>query len=128
MSRETITFEYEDENSCEIEHEFPAKYEVCSRCDGRGTHANPSIDGNGITESEMDEILHEDPDFLDNYQGGMYDVICHQCKGLRVELMIDEDAILGSDKHKEAYEAYLLDKKENELYQREVEFERRMGC
>ena len=34
---------------------FPAKYVVCPRCHGAGTHVNPAIDGNGIGSEEMAE-------------------------------------------------------------------------
>ncbi len=66
-----------------------SKYEVCPVCDGEGKVVNPSIDGSGITASEMDEILHDDPDFMDNYMGGLYDVTCSCCKGQRVVLIGD---------------------------------------
>jgi hypothetical protein len=61
-----------------------SKYHVCPRCEGEGTHTNPAIDGNGITGSEMAEILHEDPDFLDTYMAGGYNIVCSMCNGRRV--------------------------------------------
>lgn len=67
--------------------EFPAKKEVCSHCEGEGKHSNPNIDDNGITGSEMDEL---GDDFRENYLSGVYDVVCHKCKGLRVVDVIDE--------------------------------------
>lgn len=66
----------------------PAKYEVCGRCRGNGTHTNPAIDGNGITQSEMDEL---GDDFREDYVSGRYDIQCEECKGERVVLVIDED-------------------------------------
>ena len=45
---------------------------------------NPAIDGAGITASEMDDILHDDPDFLEDYVSGVYDVTCRACRGQRV--------------------------------------------
>jgi hypothetical protein len=65
----------------EIPCSFPAKLELCSRCRGEGTHTNPSIDGNGITQSEMDELGE---DFREDYMRGVYDVQCSVCKGKRV--------------------------------------------
>ncbi len=62
------------------ETEVPAKFEVCDRCEGRGKHTNPSIDGNGIPA----EDFHEDPDFMEDYLSGVYDVACYECKGQRV--------------------------------------------
>jgi hypothetical protein len=73
-----------------FDNEYPAKYVVCPRCDGEGKHTNPAIDGNGITASEMHEILNDDPDFLEDYMGGMYDIPCTECHGKRVVLEIDE--------------------------------------
>jgi hypothetical protein len=31
----------------------------CYRCRGKGFHVNEAIDGNGITQSEMDELLND---------------------------------------------------------------------
>lgn len=102
---------------------YPAYYVVCPRCYGEGKHVNPSIDGNGITQSEMAEILHEDPDFLDNYMGGMYDVTCHQCKGQRVVLEVDEHSCT-----KEQWDEYQQDCRDDwELAAMEAA-ERRMGA
>ena len=67
----------------------PSKVEVCDRCNGEGKHTNPTIDGNGITASEMDEYCHDEPDFRENYFAGVYDITCEECKGLRVVRVID---------------------------------------
>lgn len=55
------------------------KYQVCPRCEGEGTHTNPAIDGNGLSQECVD-----DPDFMEAYLGGFYDVPCELCKGQRV--------------------------------------------
>lgn len=52
--------------------EIPAKYEVCSTCDGRGQYVNPAIDEHGITADEF----AEDPDFAEDYHRGTFDVTC----------------------------------------------------
>jgi hypothetical protein len=59
-------------------------FEVCSRCQGNGTHANPAFDG--MTGDEMEEMGEERYEFLEQYttRGGMYDVNCEVCKGQRV--------------------------------------------
>ena len=62
------------------------KYEVCTTCDGKGTHVNPSIDAHGISREEFDE----DPDFEESYFAGRYDVPCNECGGNRVVPTIDE--------------------------------------
>lgn len=57
------------------------RFAVCPTCEGRGTHVNPSIDAHGITAEEMDEL---GDDFREDYMGGVYDVACAECNGLRV--------------------------------------------
>nr|AKH47335.1 hypothetical protein [uncultured marine virus] len=56
------------------------QYVVCGRCRGAGSHVNPSIDGNGLTNEE----LHHDPDFAEAYFSGVYDIPCLDCQGDRV--------------------------------------------
>lgn len=63
-----------------------SKYQVCPRCEGEGTHTNPSIDGNGITSSEWAEWDEEDREM---YMTGGYDVQCELCKGQRVVTVTD---------------------------------------
>jgi hypothetical protein len=63
------------------ELELPARFELCPRCQGTGSHVDPSIDGNGITASEMAEL---GDDFREDYMDGVYDVQCEACKGERV--------------------------------------------
>lgn len=72
MCNRTVTKKYIDEDSEDgdtIEVELPARFEVCDRCHGEGKHVNPSIDGDGITESEWREMCHEDEEFPDKYFG-----------------------------------------------------------
>lgn len=52
-------------------------WEVCPMCMGEGTTVNPSIDAGGISS----EQFYEDPDFADDYFGGVYDIQCPECKG-----------------------------------------------
>ncbi len=82
-----IKFAEINEDTSETEHELPAKYEVCPRCSGKGTHVNPSVDGNGLTH----EAFAEDPDFEEAYFAGAYDVECYECKGKRVVPVADEE-------------------------------------
>lgn len=70
-----------DPSGSEVTVSLPAKFEVCTRCRGEGTHTDPSIDGNGITASEMDEL---GDDFREDYMSGVYDITCTECKGARV--------------------------------------------
>lgn len=70
----------EDEEGEEVEREVRFTWEVCSTCDGKGTHVNPSIDAGGLTR----EDFADDPDFFDDYRRGVYDVECYECRGRRV--------------------------------------------
>lgn len=63
-----------------VERELPAKMKVCSRCEGRGTHVNPAIDGHGLTREDFDA----DPDFEEGYFSGRYDIRCEECDGRNV--------------------------------------------
>jgi hypothetical protein len=95
----TLTITVENDDGEEIELEFPAKFEVCGRCDGKGTHVNPNVDGHGLSQEDFDE----DPDFRENYFSGMYDVTCHECHGERLiavfdyERMTDEQKVVVDD-------------------------------
>lgn len=81
MSRQELVIKIGDER-------IPAKYKVCPRCNGYGMHTNPSVDGNGITQSEMDELGDQ---FREDYINGLYDVTCYECKGERVVKVIDRE-------------------------------------
>ncbi len=58
--------------------------EVCHGCQGRGQHVNRSIDGNGLPDH-----YREDPEFMDSYFNGDYDVSCGTCDGQRVVFTTD---------------------------------------
>lgn len=122
----TITFEtFDHEAGTQIEVELPAKFEVCSRCDGEGKHTNPAIDGNGISREQFDE----DPDFEEAYRSGRYDVQCERCAGKRVELVVDAAACkrqgLGMEKALKDYFRYRREMREVDAI---YESERRMGA
>lgn len=92
--------------------EIPSHYEVCGRCNGTGTHTNPNIDGNGLTQEDFDQ----DPDFHEDYMSGVYDIQCLDCKGERVELVPNEE---------QTPEIQEILERERE-YRAEEAFERRM--
>jgi hypothetical protein len=73
-------------NCCEELVEFPIKYVVCQTCNGLGKHVNPDIDSNGLTRDDFDR----DPDFMEDYFSGKYDVDCYECCGKRVVPEINE--------------------------------------
>jgi len=59
-----------------IDTMVPFTWGVCSTCDGRGSHVNPSIDCNGFTS--------DDPDDIQDYISGCYNIPCNECRGRRV--------------------------------------------
>jgi hypothetical protein len=90
---------YDDEDEeTEATVQFPAVYQVCSLCDGRGNVVNPSIDAGGISS----EDFYDDPEFAEDYQSGVYDITCPQCSGKRVEPIVDESRL--NDEQKAAME------------------------
>ena len=101
------TKEWIDEKGeyCETQEdgEFPATYEVCSVCQGKGTYVNPNIDRYGLTGEDFAEA----PEFHEDYVSGMYDVTCQQCKGRRVDMVIDYDR--ADPKDTELYDEYMED-------------------
>jgi hypothetical protein len=108
---------YYDEEGLEIH--LPAKYEVCRRCEGSGTHVNPNIDGHGITPEEFEE----DPVFRDAYLAGVYDVSCFECKGLRVVAVVAAERC--DPEQLQAYHDFL---REEALYRAAVIAEVRAGA
>jgi hypothetical protein len=101
------------------EIELPAVYGVCPRCQGRGTHVNPAIDGNGLTREDFDE----DPDFEESYFRGDYDVQCYECRGKRVVAVLDRKRCSKADAA--AYDRQLDDLAEvDAIHAAEI----RMGC
>jgi hypothetical protein len=109
---------YNDEDE-EEEVAFPARYEVCGLCDGRGRHVNPSIDSEGISAEEF----YEDPDFAEEYHRGTYDVSCYRCGGNRVEPVVDEARC--DPESLKRLNNYLKSRSDDI---REREAERRFGC
>jgi hypothetical protein len=114
--------EWDDEDT-EITHEveMPIAWEVCYLCNGRGSHVNPSIDCNGLTA----EDFAEDPDFAENYFGGMYDQTCNACGGRTTVPVIQEDYL--NDEQKEHLKKIHKEAEEQAAYERERAWERRMG-
>jgi hypothetical protein len=91
MATTTITFTHETSGGLEITHTLPARFEVCGRCEGHGSHLTPSIGEHAYTREEFDETFH-DPDDRAEYfrRGGIYDVECTECHGRRVVPVVHE--------------------------------------
>jgi hypothetical protein len=112
----------DDDADEEFLAEFPVEFEVCTLCNGKGSHVNPGIDAHGISADEF----YDDPGFAEDYFSGMYDVSCYECKGLRVIPEIAEKRL--TDEQKKNY-GILQDKlRDDAMYAAECAAERRMGC
>ncbi len=110
------------EGVSEIEVEFPAKYQVCGVCDGKGKVVNPAIDSNGLTQEDFDE----DPDFRENYFSGMYDIECPHCHGKRVVPSINRLAL--NENQKRALKIYDDNVKDELEFESQCRMERMMGA
>jgi len=119
MSGPTIELTVFTDQGDEVELTIPARFVVCPRCQGAGSHVNPAIDGNGISPQEF----LEDPDFEESYFRGDYDVSCYRCGGRRVIKKIDRLKATKAEKK-------LFDDHERELRELEAEeaAERRVGA
>jgi LSD1 subclass zinc finger protein len=115
MSELTVKY-YDSELDEEVT--LPGVHEVCETCRGNGTHVNPSIDGNGLSQEDMTDI-----DFMEDYMSGAYDVRCTECHGKRVVVALDMDRCTQAQI--DAYCAY-----QQELYDIAAEYaaERAMGA
>lgn len=100
------------------EVELPMKWEVCHVCNGEGKHVNPAIDAGGLSAE-----MQDDPDFIDGYMGGVYDVACNACSGRTTVPACDWDAL--TPEQAELYKAQLQADAECEA---ERLAEIRMGC
>jgi len=89
-----ITMTLHDRDGETIEVTLPGKYEVCSRCGGKGKTVNPAVDGNGLSA----EDFAEDPDFEEAYFAGVYDIPCPECRGRRVVPVPDVGACTYAQK------------------------------
>ncbi len=89
MSKHTIEVELYTDDGYEETFTLPSKNEICSRCEGYGSHTNPNIDGNGITEDEWSEWSYDEKE---TYRNGGYDVVCEECHGAKIVQVPDEDA------------------------------------
>lgn len=95
--------------------ELPGRFEVCPRCEGRGTHVNPNVDGNGLSAEDFDEA---GPEFREDYMAGVYDVPCDECGGQRVvavpdfERWTDEQRLTYEDQQRSLAESRRIEDQE----------------
>lgn len=121
-----ISFTIEDEDGVEETLTIPAKWEVCSDCEGKGSTYL------GWTSREQPAFTHEDfeqegPDFREDYMAGKYDRQCPTCQG-RTTVLVPNLDLEKDPKHERAFKLYLEKEKSDREYQRECEAERRMGA
>jgi RecJ-like exonuclease len=109
-----VFFVPSDGNSYSME--VPAKRTVCPRCEGTGTHVNPSIDGHGLTQEDFDA----DPDFAEGYFNGRYDVRCEECDGRNVVEVPDLSRLTAEER-----EDYYRAQDEEAAARREADWEAR---
>ncbi len=86
---------YRSDAEGDFEVEIPTKFEVCPRCQGRGTRVNPAVDGHGISAEEWENDWSEEDQ--ETYMSGGYDVQCDECDGLRVVEIADESRMTPED-------------------------------
>ena len=98
----------------ETEVTLPTKFEVCPRCEGKGTHVNPSIDGNGITSDQWAEWTDDE---RDDYFNGVYDVTCYTCRGANVVPVVDRKRATSAQL--KAYDRQTRDMAEIDAIQRQ---------
>jgi RecJ-like exonuclease len=110
-----------DDDGNETEVKVRLKFELCSTCDGRGSHVNPSIDAHGLSREDFDD----DPDFAEDYFSGRYDVPCNECHGANVVPVVDTDPRANAPAVVARYEELEADAWG---YAREIVREREMGC
>lgn len=123
-----IEFTYENDDGDEIVIEFPSKKEVCYRCDGEGTHLNPSIGEHAYSYEEFNESFDDEGKEQYFKPGGIYDVTCHTCHGKNVVDVHDEEAIKLDPELAAHYEVYLEHQSDDAAYDAECMAEERFGC
>lgn len=122
----TINLDLFDEDGSEFSVTLPAKYGVCTECEGHGTIMNPSIAEHAYSMEEFMESYDEEEREHYFKRGGMYDIPCTECKGARVVDVVDEDALNASQK--EDFATWQKQEAERERFNGESAAEREMGC
>ena len=122
----SIEVVFEDDNGDEVVVDIPARYEVCSDCEGHGSVLNESMRFHAYTEEEFSDFSDEDREQYFK-RGGIYDVVCSTCKGMRVEKVLDTDAKLTSEQ-KEALKLMREREADDREYEHLCRMERMMGA
>lgn len=97
---------------------IPGQMSVCSRCQGLGTHSNPSIDGNGLSNDCL-----SDSDFMEDYMSGVYDILCEDCDGRNVVPTVNKKDFTSNDwaiyKQHQEFERQDWEMEQESRYERE---------
>lgn len=123
----TIDSDGEDDGD-ETEGSLPAVYQICSNCDGHGTHLTESIRQHGYSMEEFNESFDDEEKEHYFRRGGMYDVECTTCHGKRVEPVVDRESCERNEKLKALLAIYDKIAEDDYHYRMECEAERRMGA
>jgi hypothetical protein len=128
--KQTIEIKSSDDRGNEITHTLPARFVVCSRCEGHGTHLTPSIGEHAYTAEEFAEAFSDEEQRVEYFKrGGIYDETCHDCKGVRVVLEVDRDACMRDiEQHGAGLRAHYKAQQDDRDYRALCESERRAGC
>lgn len=108
--------------------EFPARFEVCDRCLGHGTHLHPAIGEHAYSPEEFGEAFDEEERVEYFTRGGRYDVVCQACKGERVVKTIDRDRCERDANLKALLQRHEDDERMNAEIDAMVAMERSMGA
>lgn len=102
----------------EIPEGFPTCWAICPVCTGDGTVVNPSIDCGGLSSD-----MQDDPEFMDGYMSGVYDIACNYCGGSGKVKEIDRENADPYD-----LQAYDTDRQNEAEVEAEHRAERAMGA
>ena len=93
-----------DEDDVSRVVELPAAFDVCGECDGHGSHLTEGMRGHAYTADEFNDSFDEVEAAEYFKRGGRYDVVCAECKGLRVVQVVDESRLTAEQR--EDYEQF----------------------
>lgn len=116
----------EADDGTEEELELPAKHAVCRKCEGHGTHLRDGMREHAYTREEFEEAFHDEEDRAEYFKrGGIYDVQCTECSGLRVVVAVDRARAKSDLGYRRAWLEYQRQIREERDYQALCASERR---
>ena len=121
----TYEFVLIDRSDNPTTHRVAGVFEVCPMCEGHGTHLAFSLQAESYTPEEFRQVFTREEQAAYFTRGGMLDVVCAECRGLRVVVVANPDAMEPADLI--AYGALLGQREAEARCEREHEAERSMG-